>query len=318
MAAFQEGDYEGAFSEATASTAFSPEERRQFVGQCRALIAEQYKFLIADAISQSDYAKASSLRLQYREKYGANPMIDEISIPSSPSKTIPSSGTSSGKSGALILIGIIVAFVLIAVIIAVSTSHDKDDEVSILEEDLVESSEYYSDYDNSYSATHVVTDEDTGRERFQEKLRELSGIADIPVIYSDGERYIWRIYTTPYGKYEKSLMVYDTKTDREETININKTDFPDDEMEISAITENDGAISIIMMEYRNSNGWIEGTHVWTINCSTRRWRCVAEAVAGAEFVNGGRAVEISEAEILNPDEPTAFQEYDITKYTVNL
>lgn len=311
---FQEGEYEAAIKEMAASRAVSSVEYKQFEAQCKQFIAEQYRFLITEAVSEGDYAKAASLREQYRQEHGTNAAIEGISIPAS-SKS-GSAQPSSGKPSALILIGIIVAFALIAVFIAVSSSHDNVARVEAIEEDSVMSPDYYSYYEDYDYTTSTATDEDTGRDRFQDKLRELSGLADIPVIYSDGERYIWRILTTPDGKYEKELLVYDTKTDREESVNINKTDFPDDEMEISEITENAGEISIIMMEYRNSNGWIEGTHVWTIDCATHRWRCVAEAVAGAEFVNGGRAVKISKAEILNPDEPTAFQEYDITNYTI--
>ena len=128
---FQEGDYEGAFREATASTAFNTEEYKQFIGQCRNLIAEQYRYLIAEAVAEGDYAKASSLRALYREKYGASPMIDEISIPPSPYKAAPSSSSaSSGKSSGIILAGVVVVFALIAVIIAVTSSDDRDEPVS--------------------------------------------------------------------------------------------------------------------------------------------------------------------------------------------
>lgn len=154
------------------------------------------------------------------------------------------------------------------------------------------------------------------KNRYETRLKEISGAADTPVFYEDG-RYIWYNLTTPWG-YSSHLSVYDSQADDTAEININKTPSSDDMMTVHSITEHNGKITVILEENRNSNGWVEGTYVWTIDCSNRNWKCVAEGVTGAEIINNGSAVKITEATIKNPDDPTFMQEYNTTTKTINL
>lgn len=315
---FQEGDYEAALSEMIASNAVPSAEYKQFTAQCRQLITEQYHYIITEAIAEGDYPRAVSLRNQYRSKYGANPLVDEISIPvltsaSAPEHIQPAQAPVPRNSSAPILIAVVAVIALIAVVLVLwhseGTTTDYDDQVNGIDYAVSE------DYSLSDSCIPVAISEDYEYDRFQEKLSQLSCIPDMPVIYSDGERYIWR-----FCDYDKTLKVYDVATDYTEDISVNNTyGFTDDEIIVDDIKERNGQITIIITERRNSNGWIEGTSVWTIDCSTRRWTPVAEGVAAAEFIDGGRAVEISEAEILNPwVTATCEEEYQITKHRISL
>ena len=156
-------------------------------------------------------------------------------------------------------------------------------------------------------------------QRYETTLQEISGTADTPVKYADG-RYIWYILTGIGDgmSYASTLSVYDSQTDKIDEININKTGFPDSEAHIENVSEHDGKITVIQSYATNSNGWVESTSVWNIDCNSRQWECVADRVAGAEIVNGGAAVKITEATILNPDAPTFDQEYRTTERIVNL
>ncbi len=156
-------------------------------------------------------------------------------------------------------------------------------------------------------------------QRYETTLQEISGTADTPVKYADG-RFIWYILTGVGDgmSYSKYLSVYDSKENKTDEININKTGFPDSEAHIDNVSEYNGKITVIQSYAANSNGWVESTSVWNIDCHSRKWKCVADRVAGAEIVNGGAAVKITEATILNPDAPTFDQEYKTVERTINL
>lgn len=164
--------------------------------------------------------------------------------------------------------------------------------------------------------TYVESGNSRAKEKFDDALREISGVADNAVKYSDG-RYIWYNPTTPWG-YSTILSVYDSQTGNTTDININKTSSSEDMMTVKDISEHSGKITVVLEENRNSNGWVEGTYVWTIDCSNRNWKCVANGVAGAEIINGGSAVKITTAKILNPDAPTFEQQYKESTKTISL
>lgn len=154
------------------------------------------------------------------------------------------------------------------------------------------------------------------KSRFNTKLRDLEGMADYLVKYKDG-RYIWYNVRSPYG-YSTALSVYDSETGNTSFININKTSLSDEDVTVHDILEHNGKITVVLEEHRNSNGWVEGTHVWTIDCSNRNWECIADGVASAEIINNGSAVKITSATILNPDAPTFEQKYRESTKTITL
>ncbi len=171
----------------------------------------------------------------------------------------------------------------------------------------------------SSANSNGVTLTSEASQRYEATLQEISGTADTPVKYADG-RYIWYILTGVGDgmSYSTYLSVYDSVEDRADEININKTGFPESEAHIESVSEHNGKITVIQSYAANSNGWVESTSVWTIDCNSRQWKCVADRVAGAEIVNGGAAVKITEATILNPDAPTFDQDYRTTERIINL
>lgn len=152
--------------------------------------------------------------------------------------------------------------------------------------------------------------------RYDAELKKLKGISYQKIIYADGKK-IWYLPKGSDG-YEKSLSIYDSMADKTSYIDINKTPSSKDMMMVHAISEHNGKITFILEENRNSNGWVEGTYVWTLNCADQSWGFVAEGVAGAEFIKGGAAVKITTAKILNPDAPTFEQKYKESTKTINL
>lgn len=203
---------------------------------------------------------------------------------------------------------IVVAIIVIA-IVSGSSSKSSDGNGEMDSDDMVVVDETPID---SYDGSH----QNGSSQKFEDALREISGVADNAVKYSDG-RYIWYNPTTPWG-YSTILSVYDSQTGNTTDININKTPSSDDMMTVHAISEHNGKITVILEENRNSNGWVEGTYVWTIDCSNRNWKCVANGVAGAEIINGGSAVKITTATILNPDAPTFEQQYKESTKIISL
>lgn len=161
---------------------------------------------------------------------------------------------------------------------------------------------------------------DMAYERYQSELSRISQDPRFAVIYADNGK-IWYAHLKSDDQpitYTNILSVYDSQSDKTSSVNMNKTDFPDNEVWFQATTENGGKITVIMEEMRNSNGWVEGTSVWTYDTRNGKWYCIAQGVAGAEFVKEGKAVKITEATILNPDEPTALQDYAYSYRTISL
>ena len=159
---------------------------------------------------------------------------------------------------------------------------------------------------------------DTGgaTSRYKKKYDEVH-IADIHLIRADGKK-IWYNYWTSANSsgYDQKLYIYDRETDRETSIDLNKTSM--EYMQVKDMVDHNGIISIIMEENRNSNGWIEGTYVWQYNCYTGKWTPVAKACSGAEFVNNRSAVKINNASCINPEEPTYLQRYTNNYTTIKL
>lgn len=159
---------------------------------------------------------------------------------------------------------------------------------------------------------------DTVADPLSSALEGIKENADNVVFYTD-DRYIW--YGTKHdGAYSKHLSVYDAENDLTSDVSLNKTsDFSDDEMIVTDIAENDGRITVINEEMRNSNGWVEGTSVWTIDCNTREWYHVAGGISGAKFRDGGKEVVLQHAECTNPSEEiTIDREYKTYDTAVNL
>ena len=158
----------------------------------------------------------------------------------------------------------------------------------------------------------------SAQERYRTKYEEVHN-ADIHLMRADGRR-IWYnpwIPDNDYG-YMNKLFVYNSESDTETVVNLNRTSMEDDEMYVEDMVERNGIITIIMSEKRNSNGWVEGTYLWQYNCNNGTWMALARACSGAEFVNNRSAIRINNAEILNPDDPTYLQEYRNHYRTVRL
>ncbi|MDE7411727.1 MAG: hypothetical protein K2M94_06785 [Paramuribaculum sp.] len=148
--------------------------------------------------------------------------------------------------------------------------------------------------------------------RYNDVLKEISSVPENKIYYKDG-RYIW--YTV---ESKPEFLVYDNHLDGTRHIKMNKTDLWDNQISIQKISAHNGKITIIIDEIRNSNGWIEGTSVWSIDCATREWKCIAKKIANAKFIRNGSAVEITTATSRNPDDPTFMQEYDFSSRIINL
>lgn len=192
--------------------------------------------------------------------------------------------------------------------VAPSSDKNRDSNPKVVEVESVE--------EELYVAEEPTDKREDAQQRYQGQLEKKSNDKNIAVVYADGT-YIWYVYRKDDG-YKNPLWVYNSIEDNVADINMNKTDLPDDEVYIQAFTENGGKISVIMEEMRNSDGWVEGTSVWTFDTSNRRWKPVAQGVSGAEFVKNGSAVKITEAKDLTPDEPTFAKEYSYSYRTITL
>lgn len=200
-----------------------------------------------------------------------------------------------------------------------STTYPPESEsAAVLETEAVVESEciYYDDSESIEMAQ--PSPEETARERYQAKWEEV-GIADIYRLYGNGKK-VWYSYWTSeneYG-YTNKLYVYNSETDSEQVVNLNKTSLEDDEMYVECIRQKNGILTIIMSEMRNSDGWVEGTYVWQYNCETGAWKPLAKACSGAEFINNDTAVKITYAHCLNPNTYTADKRYKYTYKTIKL
>jgi len=148
---FQDGEYEKAIEAMAKSSTVSPEEFKSFVAQCNQILAEQYKYLINEALSERNYTKANSLRDDFLRKHGKNAAIEALPIPSVPpfltstkKSSIPTAPTErkiiKSKTVYYIIGGVIVLAIAL-IIWVISSSSD----------DSTYNSE--SDYNNSYNQT---------------------------------------------------------------------------------------------------------------------------------------------------------------------
>ncbi len=153
--------------------------------------------------------------------------------------------------------------------------------------------------------------------RYKKKLEEVS-VAPIHVMRADGKKIWYNRYTTLYGDsgYDNKMYIYDSQTDRETVLDLNKTSI--EYMQVDDMVEHDGIITIIMTENTNSNGWVIGTYVWQYNCYNNTWKPLATKCSGAKFVNNRKAVQISTADCINPEDPTYLQEYKKSYRTIQL
>lgn len=130
MSLFQDGEYEKAIEAMAKSSTVSPEEYKKFVAQCNQIIVEQYKYLINQALSERDYAKANSLRGEFFEKHGKNAAIEDLPIPSvspqssSPSISMPIQETSQKSKKVYYIIGGVIVLAVILVIWFISSSSE--------------------------------------------------------------------------------------------------------------------------------------------------------------------------------------------------
>ena len=163
----------------------------------------------------------------------------------------------------------------------------------------------------------LVAEVDLADNRYASKLQAVEN-SSARLLYADGRKIFYSQWAANETGYDNKMVAYDSETDSQQTISLNKTSMIDEEMNVDGIVENNGVLTVIMTEMRNSNGWVEGTYVWQYNCKTGAWKPIAKECSGAEFINNGKAVKIDRAICLNPDEPTFMQEYRHRYTTVNL
>lgn len=183
---------------------------------------------------------------------------------------------------------------------------------------VVYETEYMTDEEEWSTNDETLSSENLDFERYKAKYDEIYS-ADNHLIRADGRKIWYNPWTSVTSSgYENKLYVYDSETDSERIINLNKTSLRDDEMMVDDMVDHDGIITIIMSEYRNSNGWLEGTYVWQYDCYSDSWKAIAKECSGAEFVDDRNVVKINNAECLNLEEPTFMQEYRSHYRTVRL
>ncbi len=176
----------------------------------------------------------------------------------------------------------------------------------------------YGSYIGLPEDASAETPDEAASRRYKEKYAE-TNIADIHLLRADGRRIWYSPWTSEIESgYVNRLYIYDSETDTEQVVSLNKTPLEDDEMYVEDMRERNGIITVIMSERRNSNGWVEGTHVWQYNCDTGAWKALAKECSGAEFNSDATAVRVNYVEILNPDDPTFLQEFRDHYKTVRL
>ncbi len=80
IALSQEGEYEEAIETMAKSESVGNEEFKKFVEQCKSCLADQYTYLITEAINEGDYDTATNYKEEFIEKFGSNPQIANIEI----------------------------------------------------------------------------------------------------------------------------------------------------------------------------------------------------------------------------------------------
>ena len=99
---YNNGEYEEALDAIRNSSMATSKESLGLIRECEKLILEQYVYLIKEYIEQQDYLNASRKKEEYKAKYGSNPKIENIIIPSS-QKEINGENMSSQKVNSHIL-----------------------------------------------------------------------------------------------------------------------------------------------------------------------------------------------------------------------
>ncbi|MCS2746773.1 hypothetical protein [Bacteroides thetaiotaomicron] len=79
---YNEGEYEEALDAIRNSSMATSKDGQNLIRECEKLILEQYVYLIKEYIEQQDYLNASRKKEEYKTKYGSNPKIENIIIPS--------------------------------------------------------------------------------------------------------------------------------------------------------------------------------------------------------------------------------------------
>lgn len=236
------------------------------------------------------------------------------------------------KIGFFIIASLVVIGIICFFVVDRNSSHSSDDYYS---SDTIVAEEMAYEYNTAVEETSVQANDDSGvcpydgvpdeddynasvaLMRYSKKYDEIN-TADIHLMYRDGKK-LWYNYWQEGSGYDNKLYVYDSETNQETTVRLNKTNMPDGEMEVSDMIAGDGGVlTIIMTENRNSNGWIEGTYVWQYFCTTGSWQALATECSGAEFIKNRTAVKVSYAESKNPDDPVYMQEYRYTHRIFNL
>ena len=158
--------------------------------------------------------------------------------------------------------------------------------------------------------------ESPAERRYREKYEEVN-IADIRKLKADGRR-IWYNPRDSETGFSNRLYLYDSETDTEKLVILNKTSLDDDDMHVTDLELRGDVLTVLMEEMRNSNGWIEGSYACQYNCATGRWKPLAREVANVKFNDSRDAVKVTRASILNPEAPTCDQEYSYTYQTIPL
>lgn len=78
------GEYEEALALIQTSSIAMSKECQGLIHECEKLILEQHIYLIKEYIEQQDYHSAIRKKEKYKAKFGLNPRIENIIIPSSP------------------------------------------------------------------------------------------------------------------------------------------------------------------------------------------------------------------------------------------
>lgn len=176
LSLFQEGEYEKAIESMAQSTTVSSEEFKKFVQQCNSMLSEQYKYIINEALSSRDYHKANSLREEFRQKHGNNPVIEALPIPSTTpinssiaQSVSPVEGkvTKTNSKKRYYIIGGIVALIIIVAIILIASSSDESssggnyNDITPVEEVVVEEMPVEEEYEYdapTYEQSHSSYD----------------------------------------------------------------------------------------------------------------------------------------------------------------
>lgn len=237
-------------------------------------------------------------------------------------------GLHPSKIGCVIVATLIVIGIICVFVIHSNSSHSPDDyyssetivaeEMSYEHNTAVEESTIKEDTSILDNTTMNDVSKDVGK-RYDAALSTIKSSEALTYLYSD-EKCVWFYEGTPSKNtnYPKVLSIYESDTHSISNIGLNKTSMPDDMMAVKDISIYNDKIIVILEEMRNSDGWTEGTNVWTIDCSNRKWKHVVKDVAGAEIAEGGNAVKVMTVTCLNPDAPVYEHQYQRNYKTLNL